>query len=207
MGGVEGVNGNGSGAWGCTRSQESLPTNSRINLYSLVGSGLVTEEMWEIKMSRMIERYVYGLAPQIHGMVAAMKPKSIQKAVQISEELGLLMLLILCEPCRKSEYGLLGQDTTALPTMNRWTLSHMACYEYGSTDHVRPACPRLNRARGPEENRPNQVAANNRGQGRGNQGNQARGRAFMLGAEEARQDPNIMTGLEPTELGFNMRLR
>ncbi|GKD05634.1 hypothetical protein Tco_1180608, partial [Tanacetum coccineum] len=29
--------------------------------------------------------------------------------------------------------------------------------------------------------------------GRGNQGNQAKGRAFMLGAEEARQDPNIMT--------------
>ncbi|GJV12788.1 reverse transcriptase domain-containing protein [Tanacetum coccineum] len=34
----------------------------------------------------------------------------------------------------------------------------------------------------------------NGGQGRGNRGNQARGRAFMLGAEEARQDPNIMTG-------------
>ncbi|GKE59164.1 putative reverse transcriptase domain-containing protein, partial [Tanacetum coccineum] len=56
------------------------------------------------------------------------------------------------------------------------------------------ACPRLNRAQGPEENRPNQVTTNNRGQGRGNQGNQARGRAFMLGAEEARQDPNIVTG-------------
>nr|GEW16870.1 putative reverse transcriptase domain-containing protein [Tanacetum cinerariifolium] len=39
-----------------------------------------------------------------------------------------------------------------------------ACYECGSTDH-----------------------------GRGNQGNQARGRAFMLGAEEARQDLNIVT--------------
>ncbi|GJR14633.1 hypothetical protein Tco_0797285 [Tanacetum coccineum] len=47
-----------------------------------------------------------------------------------------------------------------------------------------------------EENRPNQVAANNGGQGRGNQVNQARGRAFMLGAEEARQDPNIMTGMD-----------
>ncbi|GKD45191.1 putative reverse transcriptase domain-containing protein [Tanacetum coccineum] len=69
-----------------------------------------------------------------------------------------------------------------------------ACYECGSTDHVRPACPRWNRAQGPGENRPNQVAANNGGQGRGNQGNQARGRAFMLGAEEARQDPNIVTG-------------
>nr|GEZ41924.1 hypothetical protein [Tanacetum cinerariifolium] len=31
-------------------------------------------------------------------------------------------------------------------------------------------------------------------QGRGNQGNQARGRAFMLGSKEARQDLNIMTG-------------
>ncbi|GJW22891.1 putative reverse transcriptase domain-containing protein, partial [Tanacetum coccineum] len=34
--------------------------------------------------SRMIERYVYGLAPQIRGMVAATEPKTIQKAVQIS---------------------------------------------------------------------------------------------------------------------------
>ncbi|GJT84048.1 putative reverse transcriptase domain-containing protein [Tanacetum coccineum] len=71
--------------------------------------------------SMMIERYVYGLAPQIRGMVAAMEPKTIQKAVQISGAL---------------------------------------------TDEA----------------------------GRGNQGNQARGRAFMLGAEEARQDPNIVTG-------------
>ncbi|GJZ30773.1 putative reverse transcriptase domain-containing protein [Tanacetum coccineum] len=69
-----------------------------------------------------------------------------------------------------------------------------ACYECESTDHIRSACPRLNRARGPEENRPSQVTANNGGQCRGNQGNQDRGRAFMLGAEEARQDPNIVTG-------------
>ncbi|GJY25088.1 hypothetical protein Tco_0399814 [Tanacetum coccineum] len=34
------------------------------------------------------------------------------------------------------------------------------------------------------------------GQGRGNNGNQACGRGFMLGAEEARQDPNIMTGMD-----------
>ncbi|GJZ18710.1 hypothetical protein Tco_0554833, partial [Tanacetum coccineum] len=49
-----------------------------------------------------------------------------------------------------------------------------AYYECGSTDHVRSACPRLNRAHGPEENHPNQVAANNGGQGHENQGNQAR---------------------------------
>ncbi|GKB38057.1 putative reverse transcriptase domain-containing protein, partial [Tanacetum coccineum] len=34
--------------------------------------------------SKKIERYVYGLAAQIHGMVAATEPKTIQKAVQIS---------------------------------------------------------------------------------------------------------------------------
>ncbi|GJU88411.1 reverse transcriptase domain-containing protein [Tanacetum coccineum] len=34
--------------------------------------------------SRKIERYVYGLAPQIRGMVAATEPKTMQKAVQIS---------------------------------------------------------------------------------------------------------------------------
>ncbi|GJS39757.1 putative reverse transcriptase domain-containing protein [Tanacetum coccineum] len=41
-------------------------------------SHLVTPE------SRMIERYVYGLAPQICGMMVATKPKTIQKVVQIS---------------------------------------------------------------------------------------------------------------------------
>ncbi|GJV85350.1 hypothetical protein Tco_1525248 [Tanacetum coccineum] len=34
--------------------------------------------------SRMIERYMYSLAPQIYRMVAATEPKTIQKAVQIS---------------------------------------------------------------------------------------------------------------------------
>ncbi|GJY87682.1 putative reverse transcriptase domain-containing protein [Tanacetum coccineum] len=81
-----------------------------------------------------------------------------------------------------------------------------ACYECGSTDHVRPACPRWNRVQGPGENRPNQVITNNEGQGHGNQGNQARGRAFMLGVEEARQDPNIVTGLEPNDLGFKYEI-
>nr|GFB60113.1 retrotransposon protein, putative, Ty3-gypsy subclass [Tanacetum cinerariifolium] len=69
-----------------------------------------------------------------------------------------------------------------------------ACYECGSTNHIRSACPRLNRAQGLGGNRPNKALAINKGQGHKNQGNQVRGRAFMLGAEVAHQDPNIMPG-------------
>nr|GEV96557.1 hypothetical protein [Tanacetum cinerariifolium] len=36
--------------------------------------------------------------------------------------------------------------------------------------------------------------------------NQARGRAFILGAEEARQDLNIVMGIEPNELGFRYEI-
>ncbi|GJV50056.1 putative reverse transcriptase domain-containing protein [Tanacetum coccineum] len=52
------------------------------------------------------------------------------------------------------------------------------CYECGSTDHVRSWKPR----------------------------ELGYGRAFMLGAEEVCQDPNIMTGLEPIDLGFKYEI-
>ncbi|GJT19402.1 putative reverse transcriptase domain-containing protein [Tanacetum coccineum] len=173
--------------------------------------------------SRMIKRYVYGLAPQIRGMVEATEPKIMQKAVQISG--ALTDEAVRNGPIKKAEKrGNIGEPikdknsrddnkrtrtvnvfaTTVNPDcrgvprnvnpVNAKNPTVRACYECGSTDHVRSVCPRWNRAQGPGENRPNQVAANNRGQGRGNQRNQARGRAFMLGAEEAHQDPNIVTG-------------
>ncbi|GJZ23986.1 reverse transcriptase domain-containing protein [Tanacetum coccineum] len=69
-----------------------------------------------------------------------------------------------------------------------------ACYECGGTDHYKSVCPRLNKAPGQGENHLNQGMTIEGGQGRGNNGNLARRRVFMMGAEEARQDPNIVTG-------------
>ncbi|GJR76719.1 putative reverse transcriptase domain-containing protein [Tanacetum coccineum] len=183
--------------------------------------------------SRKIERYVYGLTLQIREMLAAIKPKTMQKVVQISgaltdeavrnasikkvdkrgnvrepskdkngwddnkrtrtrnafattantvgrEDTGAWLKCTTCNsyhapagPCHTcfncNRPGHLEKDYRGVPRnvnpVNARNLTVRACYECGIGDH-----------------------------GHGNQGNQARGRAFMLGAEEARQDPNIMKG-------------
>ncbi|GJS09540.1 putative reverse transcriptase domain-containing protein [Tanacetum coccineum] len=254
-------------------SHEMQKLESELWNHAMVGAGhtAYTDRFHELARlvphlltpeSKMIKRYVYGLAPQIRRIVAATEPKTIQKAVQISgaltdeavrngsikkvkkrgnvgepskdkngrddnkrtrtrnafvttvnpvgrENTGTWPKCTTCNsyhapgrPCHIcyncNRPGYLAKDCRGVPRnvnpVNARNPTVRACYECGSTDHIRLACPRWNRAHGPGENRPNQVAANYEGQGRGNQGNQARGRAFMLGAEEARQDPNIVTG-------------
>nr|GEY57171.1 hypothetical protein [Tanacetum cinerariifolium] len=120
--------------------------------------------------SRMIERYVYGLALQIRGMVAVTKPKTIEKVVQIS--------------------GALADEAVRNGSIKK-------VEKKGNVGE-----PRKDK----NGNRPNQVVANNGGQGHGNQENQARGRAFKLGAEDTRQDPNIVTDIEPNDLGFRYEI-
>nr|GFA46878.1 putative reverse transcriptase domain-containing protein [Tanacetum cinerariifolium] len=210
-------------------------------------------ELWNYAMvgadhAAYTYRYVYGLALQIREMVAAMKPTTIQKAVQISgaltdeavrnrsikkaekrgnvgepsmnrsgrdynkrtktgnifattvnpvgrENAGAWPKCGTCNsyhapggPCRTcfnyNRLGHLAKDCRGVPRnvnpVNVRNLTVRACYVCGSFDHVRSACPRLNRAQGPKENRPNQVATNNRGQGRGNQRNQARGKVVRI---------------------------
>ncbi|GJV77937.1 putative reverse transcriptase domain-containing protein [Tanacetum coccineum] len=168
--------------------------------------------------SRKIERYVYGLAPQIRRMVAAIELKNMQKAVQISGALtdeartrtGNAFATTACNsyhapewPCRTcfkcNHPSHFAKDCRVVPrnmnlvNVRNPTPARGACHECGSSDHLKPACPRLNRTQGLGGNRINQVVANNRGQGHGKQGNQARGRAFMLGVKKACQDPNIVT--------------
>nr|GEV72588.1 reverse transcriptase domain-containing protein [Tanacetum cinerariifolium] len=161
---------------------------------------VVNENVQENVGNMKIKRYVYGLAPQIRRIVAATEPKSIQKAVQISG--ALTDEAVRNGSTKKDCRGVLRN----VNSVNARNPTVRTCYECGSTDHVRSACLILNREQRPGGNHPNQVATNNGVQDRGNQRNLARGKAFMLGAEEARQDLNIMTGIEPDKLGFKYEI-
>ncbi|GKE30887.1 hypothetical protein Tco_1446271 [Tanacetum coccineum] len=129
-------------------------------------------------------------------MVAATEPKTMQKAVQISgTQIDEAVRNGSIKKVEKREnVGETSKDKNGRDDNKRTRTKNV----FSNT--VKPV------GRENMGNRPNQVAANNGGQGRGNQGNQARGRAFMLGAEEARQDPNIMIGLEPNNLGFRYKI-
>nr|GEU72770.1 hypothetical protein [Tanacetum cinerariifolium] len=183
---------------------------------------------------RKIKRYVYGLALQIRGMVAATEPKTIQKAEQISCALtdeavrnGSIKKVENRENVRESSKDKNGRDdnkrtrtgnafaSTANPVerdnMGVWPKcitcnsyhaprgSYHTCFNCNRPSHLAKDC------RGVPRN-VNHVNARNltvkaryecgsTDHGPGNQWNQARGREFMLGVEEARQDPNIVTGM------------
>ncbi|GJX46462.1 retrotransposon protein, putative, ty3-gypsy subclass [Tanacetum coccineum] len=68
------------------------------------------------------------------------------------------------------------------------------CFNYNRPGHFAKDYRVVESGLESKGNHQNQVVAVNGGQGRGNNGNKARGRAFMLGVEESCQDPNIMTG-------------
>ncbi|GJS94157.1 putative reverse transcriptase domain-containing protein [Tanacetum coccineum] len=192
---------------------------------------------------KRIERYVYGLASQIQGMVATTELKTIQKAVQIAgtfTDEALRIGSIKKNPEKRGNKGEPSKDrnvrednkrtrtgnafstttnhvgienTSTVPKCTTCNTHHppevpcCTCFNCNCPGHFAKdyrVVPRNVESRNNDPEEPfNQALAINGRQGLGNQGNQERGRAFMLGAEEARQDPNIVTGIEPSDLGFS----
>ncbi|GJY92700.1 putative reverse transcriptase domain-containing protein [Tanacetum coccineum] len=102
-------------------------------------------------------------------------------------------------PCRTcfnyNRPGHFAKDCRVVPRnvnpINAINPTPKACYECGSTDHVKASCPRLNQAQRPGGNHQNQVVAVNRGQGRRNNGTSFISTTFIP-----------LLGIKPNELGF-----
>ncbi|GJW77522.1 putative reverse transcriptase domain-containing protein [Tanacetum coccineum] len=206
----------------CTLSQEVVVSMSWNDFkFMMIKEFCPSHEMQKLvphlvtPESRNIERYVYGLAPQIRGMaVRNGSIKKVEKRENVREpskdknvrddnkrtRTGNAFATTTCNsyhapggPCRTcfncNRPSHLAKDYRGVPRnvnpVNARNPTVRACYECDSTDHVKSAYLGLNRGRG----------------------NQARGRAFMLGAEEARQDPNTVTGIKPSELGFRYKIK
>ncbi|GJY90878.1 putative reverse transcriptase domain-containing protein [Tanacetum coccineum] len=127
----------------------------------------------------------------------ATEPKTIQKAVQIAGRLtdeALRNGSIKKNPDKRGNDREPSKDRNVRDDNKRTRTGNVfattANPVRGGYTSITPKCTTCLEARG---NHQNQVVAVNGDQGHGNQGNQARGRAFILGANEARQDPNIMT--------------
>nr|GEX23802.1 putative reverse transcriptase domain-containing protein [Tanacetum cinerariifolium] len=208
----------------CSDSQKVKYTAS-----SFVGKARLVPHLVTPKGKR-IERYVYGIASQIRGMVTAMKPKTIQKAVQIAGTLidetiknGSIKKNLekrenkretskdrnRREDNKRTRTGnafatttnpVMRDNTSAIPKCTTCNTHHPleapchACFNCNCPRHFAKDCRVVSRNVNP---------INARNLGHGNQGNQEKGNAFMLGAEEARKDPNIVTDIEPNEFGLS----
>ncbi|GJW48118.1 putative reverse transcriptase domain-containing protein [Tanacetum coccineum] len=221
--------------WVRLPSHEMQKLETELWNYAMVGAGhaAYTDRFLELARlvphlvtpeSKMIERYVYGLAPQIRGMVEATEPKTIQKAVQISGALtdeavrnGSIKKVEKRGNVGETSKDKNGRDdnkrnrtgnvfaTTINPvgrentgTWPKCTTCNSyhapggpcrTCFNCNCMSHLAKDCRGVPR----NVNHVNARNPNVRACYECGSTDHARVRAFMLGAEEARQDPNIVT--------------
>ncbi|GJV58696.1 putative reverse transcriptase domain-containing protein [Tanacetum coccineum] len=166
--------------------------------------------------SRMIERYVYGLSLQIRRMVAATELKTIQKKVEKRGNVGETSkdkngrddnkrtrtgnaFATTVNPVGRENTGTWPKYTTN----NSYHAPGGPCciwFNYNRLGHLAKDCRGAPRNVNPVNARNPIVRAcyecGSTDHGRGKQGNQARGRAFMLEQRIASPDPNIVTGMD-----------
>nr|GEW32128.1 retrovirus-related Pol polyprotein from transposon TNT 1-94 [Tanacetum cinerariifolium] len=167
--------------------------------HAMVGAGHATYTDRFYKLARLvpylvtpknkrIKRYIYGLTPQIRAMVAATEPTTIQSA-----ELG--RKENVRDDNKRSKTGRVFAMITK-PVRKEYMSTSPKCTNCSFHHNPEMPCRRLPLVKPSAETRrklQNQPMAIEGGQSHGNNENKACGGAFMMGAEEARQDPNIVT--------------
>ncbi|GJY58478.1 putative reverse transcriptase domain-containing protein [Tanacetum coccineum] len=205
---------------GCAENQKARGHEAAIGMRWVEFKALLVEEFWYTDRfhelaklvphlvtpeSKRIGRYINELAPQIHRMLRATQPTTIQSAILtariLTNEAVCCGTLTRSSEKRKeveetSKQGGSWKDNKkakkvdlvgcASTVRNQVTLPEIV--ERRSSEHLRNTCPKLNRAPGQAGNR----LALEGNQNTQDNGNQARGRAFSVNAVDALQDPNVV---------------
>ncbi|GJV30134.1 putative reverse transcriptase domain-containing protein [Tanacetum coccineum] len=190
--------------------------------------------------NKRIERYIYGLAPQIYAMVATTEPTTIQsvmlKAGMLTDE-AIRNGSLKKNTKKRGNVGELSRNENVRDDTKKKGKKSRDCRAFVTNHyHVRMSTRGLQggarmvtlvKARKPRPTAEGRVlrwwlliTTRQSRPSSGNNGNQAHRGAFIMGAEEARQAPNIMTAdysfvsttfiplldIEPSDLGFSYEI-
>ncbi|XP_024990666.1 uncharacterized protein LOC112524955 [Cynara cardunculus var. scolymus] len=166
---------------------------------------------------KRIDRYIWGLVPEIRGMVTSANPTTIQNAVVLANRLtnDAVRSGILKQDKFGGKKKLEGQSWKR--ANNNIGKNQKVIRNFGAQSQTRekgketyPKCGKCNyhhsgsciicfRCNKGDTNPARPV-------NQGNQGGQARGRAFAIGVEEARQDSNVVTDRSFVSLEFRPKI-
>ncbi|GJT32255.1 putative reverse transcriptase domain-containing protein, partial [Tanacetum coccineum] len=144
--------------------------------------------------TKKVDKYISGLPDNIHGNVMSARPKTLDDAIELANDLMDQKLRTYaerqnenkrkvddsqcapkCGKCKK--YSHTTTDCRVNTNNNNNNQKAGACYECGNTGHMKRNCPKLK----------------NRRNGNGN--GLAQGRAYALGGRDASPDSNVITGM------------
>ncbi|GJY09760.1 putative reverse transcriptase domain-containing protein [Tanacetum coccineum] len=153
-----------------------------------------------------VDKYISGLPDNIHGNVMSARPKTLNDAIELANDLMDQKLprayttgpgekkaytgnLPLCTKCNYhhtgqcapkcgncKRYGHATNDCRVNTNNNNKNQKTGACYECGNTGHIKKNCQKL------------------KNRGNGNRNGTAQGRAYALGGRDASPDSNVITG-------------
>ncbi|GKE39634.1 hypothetical protein Tco_1463039 [Tanacetum coccineum] len=132
-----------------------------------------------------IDRYIWGLVPEIRRMITLSNPTTLQAAVGMASCLTNDVIRSSGVPKRNDNERKKQSDQQRNQDQNQQNKRRQVTCNYGvatqDLDHLRNVCPKLNRA------------PNNNNNNAGNPRASARGRVHMIGAEEAVRNQNVVT--------------
>ncbi|GJT12988.1 putative reverse transcriptase domain-containing protein [Tanacetum coccineum] len=129
-----------------------------------------------------VDKYISGLPDNIYGNVMSARPKTLDDAIELANDLMDQKLRTYAE--RQNDNKRKADDSSRnnqqphkkQNVARAYTADTGACYECGNTGHIKKNCPKLK----------------NRGNGNGN--GIAQGRAYALGGRDASPDSNVIPG-------------